>query len=454
VGKGAIIRYCSIVCLVAFLLLAQAPVTSWSGEQPLTLNKAIRTALENNHEIRAFRSSLSAQKEDIGIARSRLLPRVGFEEQASRTNNPPGVFMMKLNQERFSAGDFAIRSLNNPPATTDFQTSIFFEQPVFVPKSLIGFGMAKREYSARNEDYLRKREEIAVRVVQAFLRLHTAKEYLNAVRRGVEDAAEHVRIAEVRHKNSLGLYSDFLRASTALTESEQKLVSARKDVTVSRRWLGLLIGSADAVEEIADERIALALLDLDHYTEASLARRDIKALEIRYENARSDVRRAEAGYLPMLGVGGGYQFNDHDRPFGSEGESWRLMAFLRWDLFDGANRESERRKAHHKVSEVAEQLSGFKDLVRFRIHEAYLQVGEAQKNAELSTAALKTAEEGRRLVKARFENSLSPMVDLLDVQLSLNLARANLVARENEYRLAVINLSYESGTLLKDLNIE
>ena len=57
-------------------------------------------------------------------------------------------------------------------------------------------------------------------------------------------------------------------------------------------------------------------------------------------------------------------------------------------------------------------------------------------------------------MRSRFENSLSPIVDLLDVQLSVDHARANVVAKENEYRLAVIRLAYESGTILEDLGVK
>jgi outer membrane protein TolC len=130
------------------------------------------------------------------------------------------------------------------------------------------------------------------------------------------------------------------------------------------------------------------------------------------------------------------------------------MATLRWDFFDGANRESKRKKAHYQAAETAEQLNGLKRFISFKITEAYLAVDEAGKNADLSRSTVQTAEEGRRLVKARFENSLAPLVDLLDVQLSLDQARANLVLRENEFRLAVIRLSYESGTIIQDLNLE
>ncbi|MDX9823265.1 MAG: hypothetical protein RBT20_15145 [Syntrophales bacterium] len=53
----------------------------------------------------------------------------------------------------------------------------------------------------------------------------------------------------------------------------------------------------------------------------------------------------------------------------------------------------------------------------------------------------------------RYENSFSPIVDMLDAQVVLDRARAGLVARENEYRASVLHLGLESGTILKDLGI-
>jgi len=56
-------------------------------------------------------------------------------------------------------------------------------------------------------------------------------------------------------------------------------------------------------------------------------------------------------------------------------------------------------------------------------------------------------------VQMRYENSFSPIVDVLDSQVALDRARAGLVARENEYRVAVLNLGWESGTILEDLGM-
>jgi outer membrane protein TolC len=425
--------------------------TARADERPIGLKEAIGIALENNNEIRAFRSSLQAHGEDIGIARSSLLPKINFEERFLRTTNPTYAFMAKLNQQRFEAQDFAISSLNNPNPTNDFQTTFAFEQPLFVRPAYIGLDMAKTEYSAKNEEYKRKREEVAVRVVEAYLGVVTAREFVRVREEAVKDAREHLRIAELRNKAGLGLYSDVLRASTAVTEAEQRLVSAQKNLTVAKRALGLLLGRDDSVE-IVNETLDFPVLGIEYYTTASLSRNDVKSLELRSENAKKDVKLAEAGYFPVIALGGSYQLNDPNKPFGLSGESWSVMAFLRWDLFNGMKREHERSKAKYKVSETEEYLQGVKKAVSFKVFSAYLSVEETRKNLDLSGAALKTAEEGTRLVKVRYEKALSPLVDLLDAQISLDNSRASVVARENEYSMAIATLSYESGTLLQDLH--
>lgn len=439
-----------ITILLMFLLFCP---TVRADEEPLNLKEAVGIALENNNEVRAFRSSLQAQGEDIGIARSSLLPKVTFEERFLRTTNPTYAFMAKLNQQRFEEQDFAISSLNNPTPTNDFQTTLAFEQPLFVKNAYVGLDMAKTEYSAKNQDYKRKKEEVAVRVVETYLGVVTAREFVRVREEAVKDAKEHLRIAELRNKAGLGLYSDVLRASTAVTAAEQRLVSARKNLAVAKRALGLLLGR-DELVEIANESPDFPMLGIEYYTTASLSRNDIKSLELRSENAKKDVRLAEAGYFPVIALGGSYQLNDPNKPFGSSGESWSVMAFLRWDLFNGMKREHERSKAKYKVSETEEYLQGLKKAISFRIYSTYSSVEEARKNLELSGAALKTAEEGTRLVAVRYEKALSPLVDLLDAQVSLDTSRASVVARENEYRMAIATLSYESGTILQDLNID
>jgi outer membrane protein TolC len=58
------------------------------------------------------------------------------------------------------------------------------------------------------------------------------------------------------------------------------------------------------------------------------------------------------------------------------------------------------------------------------------------------------------LVRIRYENGLSPLVDLLSVQAGVEQARANLAARDGAGRLASARLAFVSGTILSDLQID
>jgi outer membrane protein len=441
-----------VILILSFLALMMSEGASAAGES-LTLDEAVRMAMKNNHELQAQRNAHAAKGAEIGVARSSLLPKITLEERYLRTASPAYAFMTKLSQQRIEMADFAPESLNHPAAVDDFQTAVMLEQPLFVKKANIGIDISRTEAAASEEALHRKKEEVAFKVVQYYLMAGTAGGYVAVAQRAVEDAQEHQRLAEVRYAAGLGLYSDTLRASTAVAEARQRLVSAEKNLSVAKRALGLIIGSAEAVE-VAAETPALPVREIEVLRTQSLARKDVKSLELRTENARNQIKMAEAGYYPMLGVGGTYQWNDHNHPLGGEGDGWQVMAFLRWELFDGAKTKHEKIKAGYQASEAEEYLKGMKKLVSFQVDEAWLTLEEAKKNQELAQEELKTAEEGRRLVKVRYEGALSPMVDLLDAQVSFDRARANRVAKENEYKLAIFKLGYVSGTILQELQME
>ena len=178
-------------CLLIVLLSANA----FPQERVLSLREAIEQALSGNPELRANEKALSAHREDIGIAKSFLLPKLTFEERFMRTNNPTYAFMAKLNQERFSKADLAGApdTFNHPEPINNFQTSLSFEQAIFAPKAYIGYDMAKEEYSAKGEDFSRKREEVALNVFKTYLGIQTAKEFVAVTEKGIEDAKEHAQ---------------------------------------------------------------------------------------------------------------------------------------------------------------------------------------------------------------------------------------------------------------------
>ncbi|MDA8082436.1 MAG: TolC family protein [Nitrospiraceae bacterium] len=426
-----------------------------AAERAVTLQEALALSMTGNPQIRAMGQSVSANREDIGIAGSYLLPHLSIEERFMRTNNPAYAFSMKMNQKRFAGADLAGApdTFNSPAPISDFQSSVSVEQALFAPKAHIGIDMAKKEAAARERDLARKKEEIALNVFRTHLGVQTAKAYVSAAEKGTEDAEAHLKVAEVRYDGGIGVYSDVLRAKVAVASAKERLVSATKNLESAKRALGLMLGLSESVDVIP-EKLAPEVGPIDAYYEEALSREDLKAMEQRVRNAGNMLKMADAGYLPVVGVGGSMQANDHRQPLGAEGDSWQVMAFLRWELFDGTKREHERQKARYKMAESEEYLGGMKKEIAYQVYDAYLGVGEAHDGRELARASLQSAEEGMRIINVRYENSLASMIELIDMQTSLDASRAGLVEKEAAYLSAVANLWFQSGGIMKELGLE
>lgn len=442
--------------IILTIVISVAVVSTVSAaDRAMTLRDALRIALSGNPEIKAQSQALSATGEDIGIAQSYLLPKINLEERFMRTTTPAYAFSFKMNQERFSAADLmgAPDTFNNPGPTSDFQSTLSFEQPLFAPKAYIGIDVAKQEAKARNSEFGRKKEDVALKAYKTYLGIATATGYVNAAEKGIEDAKAHLIVAEVRYNEGTGIYSDLLRARVAVSMASERHVAAIKNRETAKRALGLILGLDESIEVLSDTG-EVDVKAIDFYYGLSYSRKDLSAMETRANNAGNMLKMADAGYLPVIGIGAGYQMNDHRKPFGSEGDSWQMMAFLKWEIFDGTKREHERQKAKYKIAEAQEYLSGMKKEIAFNIYDAYLGVGEAKDSLALSKAALLSAEEGLRIVKVRYENSLSPMIELLDMQAGLDGSRAGVIEKESAYKNAVANLWFQSGIILKELGTE
>jgi len=289
-----------------------------------------------------------------------------------------------------------------------------------------------------------------LKVLRSFNGIKTAMEYLRAAGSAKEDAAEHKRIALARYDAGAGLYSDVLRAEVADKKAEAMVVRSEADLEISRRALGLLLGRSEPVDIEGDNPLS-AVSDLSIYLDASKVRADLKALRLRYENSEQAVKLERSFFIPDAGIGGSYFYNDHKRPFSSEGESYIFTGFLRWNIFDVSSYHKIK-KAEANRHEMEEDLSGFEKEISFRVNEAYARVREKAQNLSLSESVLTEAEEALRLVRIRYENSLAPIVDLLETQALLDAARAQLAEARNEHLNAVAELYFQSGIHIETID--
>lgn len=434
------------------LSLGGCAFSNESVQNKMGFYDAILYAIENNNDLKAMKKNLSATERNIGISKSSMMPKVVFKEDFTVTNNPIEAFAIKLNQTRATTGDLSFGTLDYPGATTNFLTAGIVQQTIFDKKALVAIKMAKTEYSANGYIYLRKQEELVNQVGQAYLNVNTARITVEALEQSLADANEYLKVAKIKYQKKSGPYADVLRAKTEVDETQQKLTSAQKNWDIAKRKLGLLLGIEDSVE--ASQFVPyIRLLDSDYYKEFCLYRNDIKAAEIRVENAKNNIKLAQAEWYPTLNAVASYNLYGKNYPFGADGSNYIVGAMFRWELFDGNKRRYEILKAKDTAAEAKELLNGFKKAVNFRVYEVYSHVEEQRKNLELAIATQKLAHEHIKLVFTDWKNSRSPFVDLIDARSNLEGAVMNTIKTQNDLKAALLDLNFESGIIFRELGI-
>lgn len=414
---------------------------------------AIKYSLENNNNIRAMRKNLSATERDIGIERSVIMPKIRFYENFAATNNPTDALSYRLNQARATAHDLEVDTLNHPDSVTNFLTSGLLEQTIYNRKAFIELKMAKKEYSASGYFYLRKQEELVNKVAQAYLAISTDKELIKVAELAVHDAKEHLKTAEAKNKGNSNPSTDMLRAKTGVEENEQKLTTAQRNLAVAMRKLGLLLGLETPVD-ISDAIPEIKLQDINYYKDFAVYRNDVKATEIKVQNAKMNIQAAQSDWYPTFNAMASYSLYNSNYPFGAQGNNYTVGAFFKWDVFDGNKRKYEILKAKDKEIEAKEYLEGLRKSVDFSVFETYSNVEEHKKNLEFALSSKKAAEEDVKLIEKQWLNSEVHFVEVTDAQIHLNAARENVVRCQFDLSEDLFNLIYESGIIAQELGLQ
>lgn len=420
----------------------------------MTFKKAIEYSITNNNNIKAIKNHLRAVEKDIGIAKSEFLPHAKFREEFVATNNPIEAFAFKLNQTRATAKDLSLGTLDYPGAVLNFLTALSLEQTVLDRKSMVEISMARKEYSASQCIYVHKKEELVYQVSQACLKIITHKNRIKAYEEGIADAKEYLELAQQRYDKKKGLYSDIIRAKSAVEEREDKLNAEKTKLKIDHKKLSLLLGIENPVD-ISDSIPDIPYnKNFYYYKNLTEFRSDVKAMNIRVANAGNNVNHEQADWWPTLKLIASYNFYDPYYPFGGLGNNYIAGAYMKWDIFDGNKRVYGVQKAKYLESEIKEQFIGYKKEVNFKVYEAHTKIDSDFRKIADAKVAKKTAEVSKTLVEKNWEDSQLPFVSVIDSQDNLDRMRIDVINKESDLQEDLITLLYESGIIYQTFGIQ
>lgn len=416
----------------------------------LDLIEAVKLAEKNDARFAALEARKSANQFEGQIARSALLPQVGFKA---------GVNQVNTRQDPYTIPNTSLKLGGN----SDYQQqdlSLSVVQPLF---NLQVF----RQYEAGllNQS---KEEQLLDEQIQKLI-LDVSEKYLSVIRtQGLAELAASreklldTRLREAQEKRKVGLTRKLdvmeIEAQKALATSDR--LSAQSNATLAKSQLESLLGqAADGLLQLKNESKLAVPLPQDPKMWAKLAikrSQAMKAAKLNAEALGKQRQSIESEYLPQLNLIGSVSKSDisggDSNPAASilsGGRRDTLGVEMRWDVFSGGRTKAKAAQAGQlevaaqKNLEAQEKALGVEVM---GLHErVHTKVNQVQANAQLVQATQKNLE----AIETGYKLGTHTITDVLNAETKLFSARTDLESAKYEYLTGSLQLFAKAGMLSK-----
>lgn len=451
------------ILLLTFVLLLSAQGAR--GQQPITLEQAVGTALAKNPVLKAAQEETAAARAQTNQARAAQYPRVDFSQGFTRGNNPVYVFGTLLTQRQFTAANFALSGLNAPTPLDNFQTRLEGQMLLFDwGRTRRRIGGARRMETAAEFEAEQARQDLILRVVRAYYGVVVAREDLAAAREAYRTAEANEARVKSLAEAGLVVSSDLLSAQVFRAQMKDREIRAENQWQLARMVLSNEMGlGPEATTEPVDNCLrppAVRAVNLeecggdtrsiDEWERMALAERPaLRAAELRYQAAEKNKSLARAEFGPRVGVFANFE-RDAETLGGPSGTNWTAGARLEINLFAGGADRYRLAEASARERQASNQLDWFRSGVRLEVRQAYLETQAAKQRVEAARGSAEQAAESLRILQNRYDAGLATMTDLLRGQTAALEARTGYLAALHDWHVAAAQLERTAGKLTED----
>jgi outer membrane protein len=446
------------LCVAAIGILPRPEARAASDLRPLSLDEAIRMALDESPDLATAEQRVNAAHAATEQADAAFYPKLSMRSGYTATNDPVQAFMLSLEQRDFDP----TANFNHPPTTDN--VNVRFQAIYSIYNG--GRDRAQREAAlaqteVQEQQLAAVRNALVLEVTRAFYTIRKAKLLVDVEHAATESMQANLEVARSRFEQGLALKSDVLDAEVHLAESREREVRAQTALarahTMFRSVLGVGEGEpitaaedVDGAEldELAQREVAADIsqeapppLDVSRRPEWQAAQRATEALE-------QQLRVAFGGYLPRIDAFANYDLNN-GLSNGFE-DSWIAGVNFEIDLFDGFTTRSRVHESRARLLEAREQLRRILLDLQAEARQAELGVQDAAARLAASARSVEQAGESLEIAKQRYAGGLALMTQVLDAEAALSAARQRRIAARADYRITRASLDWALGLPWKD----
>ena len=433
------------------LLLGMGGFTA-AAQETLTLRQAIDEALRQSPQAAIAHADNSDAKAAAAMARTQLLPQLGFTEDISRGNDPVYAFGTRLRQRQFTQADFALNALNFPEPIGNFSTRFSGQW--------VAFDSFKTQREIHRADLFRQSvsssakavdQQIVIRVVEAYQQVLYAQREIDVAQHEQQTAGALMNSVDEHVKAGLVVESDRMSAGVNEAARKEELIAAQGDLELA--WVALreAMGAPDlkatALKPIEPHVFPQGELEEEMAT-AAKTRPDLAALGKAQSAQASAVGAAKSDFGPRVSAYGNWE-EDRTSFGGSGGNNWVAGFQISVDLFPVGKRAQLARESAAK-QKIDAQVAAAQQHLRFEVSQAHIHRQTAALQLETAQAAMDQSAESLRILKNRYSAGLATITDLLRAEDAERQSQSNYWHAVYGNAMAYSELLYATGNLTPD----
>ena len=420
----------------------------------LTLEQAVRTALDQNPAFRESSDEAEAARARLKQVQAGWLPKIDFHQDFTRGNNPVYVFGTKLAQRQFSSRDFQLYNLNTPTPLDNFQTRFDGQWRLFDSgQTLFHRRSAKKLVTAADFETEQARQDLILEVVRSYYGVLVLRENVRAADEAVKTAEASAQRMETMHKAGLIVDSDLLSAKVFLAQMKEREIRAQNELALANmqlaREMGLPVDAPTDPSETLKEPGA-SQKTIEEWIHTALDQRPALRAALLQQDAMDQERKAaKAEFGPKIGLFGSTE-RDAMTLGGPSGTNWTAGAQLEFNLFAGGAQKARLMEADANASKAKHGVEWFRSGVQMEVRKAYLDGNAAAQRAAAARDASDQAKESLRIVQNRYEAGLTTATELFRAQTAQLEATTEYLSALQDWQVARAQLERAAGVLIPE----
>ena len=420
-----LITSAALVWAVVLSAGASATETPIQPGSELTLNQAIDIALRFHPRRMQAQAELGAAGEQVGEARSNLLPQVyGVGEYLRSTDNPIGdTSYLGLNRfPRLPGTDHDA----SPNAAQNFGTGDNYLAGLAVSQFLFDFGRVRgfideREAErAASEARLKLTDlDLIFAVSRRYFDLLAARRIVNVYEKAIEQRKTHLHEATVMAKADLKPQIDVYTTQAELARAQLLLIQGRNAADDAKAALDNAMGLSESAPEyrpsesesvgstkIGESFPQLVKLAFEGRPDLGILKEEARAAGARVAEYRSD-------YLPTVTATGAYSSMGIGLPAAN---NFDVGVIITWPIFNGLATEHQVAEAKFRQDAVRHAIEDLRQQIVQQVKSAFLDWQAALAGIDQAAQARAASEVELRLAEKRYQTGLGNVIELEDAQ--------------------------------------